>query len=147
MGLAIAGAIALGYSNIFVTAPSPENLKTLFEFVCKGLEALEYKEHTDYDLVASTNAAFNKAVVRVNIFRHHRQVQKLFITFLMQRFEFRLFSTSCLNTMNTWDRLNWLSLMKPQQSPCQSCVQCWDPILSFSVPQSMDMKAQDAVCP
>mgnify|MGYP000754316762 CR=1 FL=1 len=75
MGLAISGAIALGYSNIFVTAPSPENLKTLFEFVCKGLEALEYKEHKDYDLVASTNAAFNKAIVRVNIFRHHRQVK------------------------------------------------------------------------
>jgi hypothetical protein len=31
------------YSNIFVTAPSPENLKTLFEFVCKGLSALDYK--------------------------------------------------------------------------------------------------------
>lgn len=31
------------YSNIFVTAPSPENLKTLFDFVCKGINALEYK--------------------------------------------------------------------------------------------------------
>lgn len=31
------------YSNIFVTAPSPENLKTLFEFVCKGFDMLEYK--------------------------------------------------------------------------------------------------------
>ena len=35
LGLAMAGAIALGYANIFVTAPSPENLKTLFEFVTK----------------------------------------------------------------------------------------------------------------
>ncbi|KAF8403599.1 hypothetical protein HHK36_011703 [Tetracentron sinense] len=43
LGLAITGAIAAGYSNIFVTAPSPENLKTLFEFVCKGFDALEYK--------------------------------------------------------------------------------------------------------
>ncbi|KAF9609215.1 hypothetical protein IFM89_014409 [Coptis chinensis] len=43
LGLSIAGAIAAGYSNIFVTAPSPENLKTLFEFVIKGLDALEYK--------------------------------------------------------------------------------------------------------
>ena len=75
MGLAIAGTIAMGYSNIFVTAPSPENLKTLFEFVCKGLDALDYNEHTDYDLVASTNPAFNKAVVRINVFRHHRQVR------------------------------------------------------------------------
>ncbi|KAK2980376.1 hypothetical protein RJ640_014549 [Escallonia rubra] len=43
LGLAIAGAVASGYSNIFVTAPSPENLKTLFEFVCKGFHMLEYK--------------------------------------------------------------------------------------------------------
>ncbi len=35
LGLAIAGAIGYGYSNIFVTAPSPENLKTVFEFVFK----------------------------------------------------------------------------------------------------------------
>ena len=35
LGLAIAGALALGYSNIFVTAPSPENLRTLFEFIFK----------------------------------------------------------------------------------------------------------------
>ena len=31
------------YSNIFVTAPSPENLKTLFDFICKGFDALNYK--------------------------------------------------------------------------------------------------------
>jgi hypothetical protein len=43
LGLAVAGALALGYSNIFVTAPSPENLRTLFEFVFKGLDELEYK--------------------------------------------------------------------------------------------------------
>ncbi|XP_065343635.1 RNA cytidine acetyltransferase [Cloeon dipterum] len=73
LGLAIAGAIGFGYSNIFVTSPSPENLKTLFEFVFKGLDALEYQEHLDYDLVQSSNPEFNKAVVRVNIFRDHRQ--------------------------------------------------------------------------
>ncbi|XP_059479969.1 RNA cytidine acetyltransferase [Neocloeon triangulifer] len=73
LGLAIAGAVGFGYSNIFVTSPSPENLKTLFEFVFKGLDALEYQEHLDYDLVQSSNPEFNKAVVRVNIFRDHRQ--------------------------------------------------------------------------
>ena len=73
LGLAIAGALALGYSNIFVTAPSPENLRTLFEFVFKGLDELEYKEHLDYDLVESTNPAFGKAIVRVNVYRSHRQ--------------------------------------------------------------------------
>jgi N-acetyltransferase 10 len=43
IGLGIAGAVKLGYSSIFVTAPSPLNLKTLFEFVGMGLEALGYK--------------------------------------------------------------------------------------------------------
>jgi len=36
LGLGIAGALGLGYSNIFVTAPSPENLRTLFEFIFKA---------------------------------------------------------------------------------------------------------------
>ena len=33
VGLAVAGSLALGYSNVFVTAPSPENLSTLFQFI------------------------------------------------------------------------------------------------------------------
>ncbi|KAI0299677.1 helicase-domain-containing protein [Multifurca ochricompacta] len=73
LGLAIAAALAHGYSNIFVTSPSPENLKTLFEFVFKGMDALGYEEHLDYDISQSTNPDFNKAIVRVNIFRQHRQ--------------------------------------------------------------------------
>ena len=56
-----------------MTSPTPENLKTLFDFVFKGFDALEYQEHTDYDLVQSTNPDFNKAIIRVNIFREHRQ--------------------------------------------------------------------------
>ena len=31
------------------------------------------KEHTDYEVVQSTNPDFNKAIVRVNFFREHRQ--------------------------------------------------------------------------
>ncbi|CAH1257422.1 NAT10 [Branchiostoma lanceolatum] len=73
LGLAIAGAVAFSYSNIFVTSPSPENLNTLFEFVFKGFDALDYQEHMDYELVQSTNPDFHKAVVRVNIYREHRQ--------------------------------------------------------------------------
>jgi len=48
LGLAIAGALALGYSNIFVTAPSPENLRTLFEFIFK----------------VGTSGSYNAAVAR-----------------------------------------------------------------------------------
>lgn len=73
LGLAVAAAIGFNYSNIFVTSPSPENLNTFFEFVFKGFDALEYQEHQDYELVQSTNPEFNKAIVRVNIHRDHRQ--------------------------------------------------------------------------
>ena len=65
--------MGFGYSNIFVTSPSPENLHTLFDFVFKGFDALNYEEHLDYELIQSTNPEFNKAVVRVNIFHNHRQ--------------------------------------------------------------------------
>jgi len=73
LGLSMAAAISYGYSNIFVTSPSPENLKTLFEFVFKGLDGLGYEEHLDYDIQQSTNPDLNKAIVRVNVFKGHRQ--------------------------------------------------------------------------
>ncbi|ROT39927.1 N-acetyltransferase [Sodiomyces alkalinus F11] len=73
MGVAVAAAVAHGYSNIFITSPSPENLKTLFEFVFKGFDALGYADHADYSIIQSTNPDFNKAIVRVNIYRQHRQ--------------------------------------------------------------------------
>ncbi|XP_016092603.1 RNA cytidine acetyltransferase-like isoform X2 [Sinocyclocheilus grahami] len=73
LGLAVAGAVAFGYSNMFVTSPSPDNLHTLFEFVFKGFDALQYQEHLDYEIIQSLNPEFNKAVVRVNIFKEHRQ--------------------------------------------------------------------------
>ncbi|PGH06869.1 N-acetyltransferase 10 [Blastomyces parvus] len=73
LGVAIAAAIAYGYSNIFITSPSPENLKTLFEFVFKGFDALGYLDHVDYTILQSTNPDFNKAIVRVNVHRQHRQ--------------------------------------------------------------------------
>ena len=73
LGISISAAVAHGYSNIFVTSPSPENLKTLFEFIFKGFDALGYQEHLDYDIIQSTNPDFNKAIVRVDIKRGHRQ--------------------------------------------------------------------------
>lgn len=73
MGVAVASAVAYGYSNIFITSPSPENLKTLFEFIFKGFDQLGYVDHADYSIIQSTNPDFNKAIVRVNIHRNHRQ--------------------------------------------------------------------------
>ncbi|KAJ7447247.1 GNAT acetyltransferase 2-domain-containing protein [Mycena latifolia] len=74
LGLAIAAALAHGYSNIFVTSPSPENLKTLFEFIFKGMDVLGYEEHLDYDIMQSVPTEGSKAaVVRVDVFKGHRQ--------------------------------------------------------------------------
>ncbi len=44
LGISLASAIIYGFSNIFVTAPTPENLTSVFEFLFKGLDALNYKE-------------------------------------------------------------------------------------------------------
>lgn len=74
LGLAIAGAVGFGYTNIFVTSPSPDNLKTLFEFIVKGFEIMGLEEHTDFELIQSTNKDFNKALVRINVFKAHRQI-------------------------------------------------------------------------
>uniref|UniRef100_A0A915DH43 RNA cytidine acetyltransferase n=1 Tax=Ditylenchus dipsaci TaxID=166011 RepID=A0A915DH43_9BILA len=73
LGLAIAGAIGFEFTNIFVTSPTPENLRTLFEFVVKGLEAMDYQEHADFEVLKSNDKDLNKAVVRINVFRAHRQ--------------------------------------------------------------------------
>lgn len=73
IGLCLAGAIAFGYSNVFVTAPSPENLKTCFEFVIEGLKALNYAEHLDFEALYEHVGELGKVVVRINIFRNHRQ--------------------------------------------------------------------------
>jgi N-acetyltransferase 10 len=73
MGLAIASAVVFGFSNIFVTAPSPENLKTFFEFVVKGLLALNYKEHKDFEIQEGTEEPFKNNIVKINVFRDHKQ--------------------------------------------------------------------------
>lgn len=88
VGLCLAGAIAFGYSNIFVTAPSPENLDTVFEFVKRGLIALKYQEHLDFEVIQAGHHQQHhhhhhsqanqgpdaRAVVRISVFRQHRQV-------------------------------------------------------------------------
>lgn len=73
LGLSIAAAIGHHYSNIYITSPSPDNLRTLFEFVLKGFEALHMKQHMDYELLYSTDENQSKTIVRINVFREHRQ--------------------------------------------------------------------------
>ena len=71
IGIGLASAVTCGYSNILVTAPHPQNVKTLFEFLLKGLDALGYKEHTDYELLEGTQEDWKKCIVRINIFKTH----------------------------------------------------------------------------
>eukprot|EP01059_Diplonema_ambulator_P026050 TRINITY_DN4321_c1_g1_i1.p1 TRINITY_DN4321_c1_g1~~TRINITY_DN4321_c1_g1_i1.p1 ORF type:complete len:974 (+),score=326.59 TRINITY_DN4321_c1_g1_i1:39-2960(+) len=73
LGLAAAGAITQGYSNIFVTAPTPENVQTLFEFVVKGLSEMGYTEREHFEVVQAEAAELSAAVIRINVFKTHRQ--------------------------------------------------------------------------
>lgn len=70
LGLAVAAAIAHDYSNIFVTSPSPENLRTFFAFLLFGFDGLGMQEHTDYEAVHNKE---ENVIIRVNIFKSHRQ--------------------------------------------------------------------------
>ena len=72
LGLAVAGAITQGYSNVMVTAPTPENIKAFFEFLLKGLKVLGYAEHTHYEVVRGGKEV-GKSILSVNVFKTHKQ--------------------------------------------------------------------------
>ena len=74
MGLAISSAVIFGFSNIFVTAPSPENLKTFFEFVVKGLLALNYREHKDFEVQEGIEGDHKHMIIKISIHRDHKQI-------------------------------------------------------------------------
>ena len=48
LGMAIGSAVAFGYSNVIVTAPSNDNVTTVFEFVSKTLQALGLRPQLDF---------------------------------------------------------------------------------------------------
>lgn len=73
MGIAIGSAIAFKYSNIFVTAPSPDNLQTFFEFCVKSIEKLGYIKKKDFEIIMGNDKETNKAIVGIEIFRDHKQ--------------------------------------------------------------------------
>lgn len=43
LGLAIAGAIVLKYSNIFISSLNYDNVKIIFKYLLAGLDAMQYK--------------------------------------------------------------------------------------------------------
>lgn len=73
LGIAVAAAISYGYTNIFVTSPHPDNLKTLFEFVGKTFKALGYEERVDYDFISGSEEGLRNTTVRVNVHKEQRQ--------------------------------------------------------------------------
>ena len=69
LGLALAFAVAKGYSNIFVTSPAPSNVATLFAFILKGFDALKFNEEIDYEVISNNQ----KEIIRINVHKTHRQ--------------------------------------------------------------------------
>ncbi|CAJ1937433.1 unnamed protein product [Cylindrotheca closterium] len=76
IGLCLAGAISLGYSTVALTAPEPENLVSVFDFLVRGLVALKYQEHMDYSVTYSNASGREsiKCITAIHIHRSHRQV-------------------------------------------------------------------------
>lgn len=77
MGFGLALALAKGISNIYVTAPSPDNLVTFFEFCIKGLELLGFKANLHFEVVKSAEKETN-TVIRINFFANHKQIVQYF---------------------------------------------------------------------
>lgn len=73
MGIALASSLVFGYSNIFVTAPTPENLKTFFEFLILGMTKLNYREHKDYEIVRGVEDPIKNLIIKINIYKDHKQ--------------------------------------------------------------------------
>eukprot|EP01069_Polyplicarium_translucidae_P004885 Polyplicarium_translucidae@DN2678_c0_g1_i3.p1 len=73
LGLAAACAVANSYSNIFVTSPAVENVQTLFSFLRKGLIALGYQQHIDFEFHQSDHHETKGNIVRCSVSREHRQ--------------------------------------------------------------------------
>lgn len=69
LGLAVAAAVAAGVGAVFVAAPEPENVRTLFDFAMRGLDALGLREHADYDVYRGRGAGARSPVLRLSVFR------------------------------------------------------------------------------
>ena len=76
LGMAIGSAVALGYSNIVVTAPSNENVTTVFEFITKTLEALGYRAHSDFiEITKRAETESSQSIYSIN--KGSRQIREL----------------------------------------------------------------------
>lgn len=91
MGFGLAAALAKGITNIFVTAPSPDNLTTFFEFAVMGLELLGFKQSVHFEVVRNSNKTTERTVetvVRINFFATHKQIVQYFDPVMGQNLQF-----------------------------------------------------------
>jgi len=49
-----------------VTAPSPENVRSVFKFAIEGLKALDYVEHSDFTVSSCRSDAGNRTPIRID---------------------------------------------------------------------------------
>lgn len=68
LGMAISAAIGYGYTHVFLTAPNASNVKTVFEFLLKGLEKLGYEEHQDYEILADPGDP--SSILKITVTKH-----------------------------------------------------------------------------
>lgn len=80
LGLAIAKAVELKYSSIYISSPALENIKMLFTFLIKGLEALGYKKYEDFKIVYSFKSK-KRLVQRIEVLRNMKQTIEYFNPF------------------------------------------------------------------
>lgn len=64
--------MSFGWANIFLTAPAPENLKTVFQFLISGLQALRYIEHVDYSVIFAYMVVVSCAGSFIETIFYHR---------------------------------------------------------------------------
>ncbi|AAK39838.1 hypothetical protein (nucleomorph) [Guillardia theta] len=73
LGLACCSAIAYGFSNIFITSTTVENVNTFYAFLILGLETIGLKENKDFEIIFNKR---KKCIHKVNIFNTHKQFIK-----------------------------------------------------------------------
>ena len=84
MGLAVAGAISYGVSNIFVTAANPENLNCFFAFLFIGFKTLNYSEGKDFEIFQNSKL---KYIDKVVVSATHHQLVKFIPFFQVEEFK------------------------------------------------------------
>ncbi|EQB61965.1 hypothetical protein NAPIS_ORF00462 [Vairimorpha apis BRL 01] len=80
LGLTIAKAIQLKFSSIYISAPALENVKVLFDFLIKGLEAIGYIKYKDYKIIYSFKSK-KRLIHRLEILKDTKQSIEYFSPF------------------------------------------------------------------